>query len=1536
MKIKVILIIVCLLGLGNWSQAQKLKEFTKEPDKYFEELTLWMTASYEGGQKIMNEFHAIWKIDNLEIKDQEKVFKLANSALKSRMKAIDDSVSFTYGPSTQKLTEGQIQFVYETSNAMLKKRLKPSPHFRDYLLTLINLTTTGQSEVSFSAWQKSLNKLIETARSNKIVAYLDFSNKLFSEDVLYKSPSVTWAAGNRNYSFEFDSLPKIVFQNVDLKCYSKGDSSIIYGTAGTYYPTSKLWVGKGGKVKWSRCGIEEKVVKAILSNYKIALKSSAFTADSVTFYNTNFFDEPLKGVLKEKLKANVTVKNASYPRFDSYDKRLQIHNLFDKVNYDGGFSMQGAKLIGSGSKEEEAYVTFKLYFENDSIRRDQERFLVVASKSFVIEDDGITSRKASVTFYLGEDSVYHPQLQMKFLVKKVGEKVVSRQLILIREDKGLARSPYFNTYHEIDMNFEALYWDIDQPRMEFKRLRGIGSESKANFESTDYYRKNRYDRIQGMDPVHPLVELRQFSKKNADTREFWTYQLSDFLRLPIEDVRQSIMHLANMGFLDYNFAEDRSYIKDKTFEYLLDNAGRRDYDVISFNSVTQDNKTNASLNLLNYDLNIDGVASIFLSDSQNVYIYPTAQKIVLKKNRDFIFSGRVHAGLFDFFGRKFSFEYDKFKINLDNVDSLRLSVLGDPDKFGERKITYVKTVIESINGELLIDKPENKSGVKRATTYPIFHSLKDSYTFYQRGSIQNGVYDREKFYFHLEPFTIDSLDNFDPASIALKGNFVSSGIFPDFEEALTVQPDYSLGFSRLTPSGGFSVYDGKANYENQINLTHDGLKGDGVLRYLSSTAISDEFIFFPDSMNAIAQSFEVHKQISPIQYPNLVSENVDIHWQPVIDLMHVEIIDKPFVMYDEEARLNGSVDLEPKGLSGNGIMKFGEAEMLSDLMVFGDHAFDADTAEFKLSTDSLKQIAFKTVNVKAHIDFEERKGVFTSNGEGSYVDFPANQYFCFVDQFTWFMDKGDIELSATSQTTAIEGEEDLKLEGSEFISTHPDQDSLKFVAPRAQYSVRKSIIYAKEVQLINVADARIYPDNGNVTIHKKARMETLENAKIMANVVTRYHNMYNCTVDIKAKKMYTAVGDYDYIDEKNEKQVIHFDEITVDTTAQTYAIGKIADNAGFKLSPKFAFMGDVKLTASKEFVNFSGFTKISHSCKGIISNWFKFSEDINPNAIYLPVDTFPTNLTDDKLSSGILLGKDTSYAYATFLSLQNKRNDIAVLPASGYLFYEKSTQEYLISNKDKLGEIALPGNLVSINTSKCIVYGEGKIDLGQNIGQVKITTLGNATHDLKNLTTDFDLLMTIDFFFEESALKNMAEAFAQDETVGGIDYNRTTYERGLSELLGKDQADKSISEINLYAKYKKMPSALIHTLVFSDLKMYWNDTTGSYVSRGPIGLSNINKKQVHKSLKGYVELLKKRTGDIFTIYLEATEDKWYFFTYQRGLMQAISSDEDFNTIVKEVKAAKRKQATKGGPSYQFIISSVRKKKTFLNKFNSTE
>ena len=51
---------------------------------------------------------------------------------------------------------------------------------------------------------------------------------------------------------------------------------------------------------------------------------------------------------------------------------------------------------------------------------------------------------------------------------------------------------------------------------------------------------------------------------------------------------------------------------------------------------------------------------------------------------------------FEFFGKKFDFDYDRFKLNLDNVDSLRLRVeTSEKDEFGKVQLKKVKTVIES-------------------------------------------------------------------------------------------------------------------------------------------------------------------------------------------------------------------------------------------------------------------------------------------------------------------------------------------------------------------------------------------------------------------------------------------------------------------------------------------------------------------------------------------------------------------------------------------------------------------------------------------------------------------------------------------------------------------------------------------------------------------------------------------------------------------------------------------------------------------------
>jgi len=127
-------------------------------------------------------------------------------------------------------------------------------------------------------------------------------------------------------------------------------------------------------------------------------------------------------------------------------------------------------------------------------------------------------------------------------------------------------------------------------------------------------------------------------------------------------------------------------------------------------------------------IHIAGVRLIHLSDSQNVSIYPAGGKIILKKNRDFDFNGKVLAGMFLYKGTNFSFSYDKFKLDLPDIREMKMQVrTGERDQYGLPIMRTVRNKIENMSGELLIDDPMNKSGLKDYPRYPIFYSKKDAY-----------------------------------------------------------------------------------------------------------------------------------------------------------------------------------------------------------------------------------------------------------------------------------------------------------------------------------------------------------------------------------------------------------------------------------------------------------------------------------------------------------------------------------------------------------------------------------------------------------------------------------------------------------------------------------------------------------------------------------------------------------------------------------------------------------------------------------------
>jgi hypothetical protein len=381
-----------------------------------------------------------------------------------------------------------------------------------------------------------------------------------------------------------------------------------------------------------------------------------------------------------------------------------------------------------------------------------------------------------------------------------------------------------------------------------------------------------------------------------------------------------------------------------------------------------------------------------------VVIYPKNQELVVHKNRNFDFAGRIMAGRFEFFGKKFDFDYDKFKINLDNVDSLRLRVESDDkDEFGKVQLKKVKTVIENVIGDILIDHPYNKSGSKSLAQYPVFNSVKNSYAYYDKGSILNAVYNRSNFYFQLDPYQVDSLDNFSNSGLIFDGTFVSANILPDIREKLSLQEDYSLGFKRKTEESGIPIYESKGTFINKLQMSHKGLRGTGEIKYITTTAKSDDFVFYPDSVNAFCRSLTVKPEtIGKVEYADVEAADVKLHWEPYKPgKFEFQQTTQAISMYSGESKLKGKIAIGEDGMTGAGTLEFAAAEIESKQFRFKKEDFKSDTASFAFTArdvvkeDGTKEVAIKTDNVKADVSFKNRMGQFKSNAEDSYIEFPV-------------------------------------------------------------------------------------------------------------------------------------------------------------------------------------------------------------------------------------------------------------------------------------------------------------------------------------------------------------------------------------------------------------------------------------------------------------------------------------------------------------------------------------------------------------------
>jgi len=158
------------------------------------------------------------------------------------------------------------------------------------------------------------------------------------------------------------------------------------------------------------------------------------------------------------------------------------------------------------------------------------------------------------------------------------------------------------------------------------------------------------------------------------------------------------------------------------------------------------------------------------------------------------------------------------------------------------------------------------------------------------------------------------------------------------------------------------------------------------------------------------------------------------------------------------------------------------------------------------------------------------------------------------------------------------------------------------------------------------------------------------------------------------------------------------------------------------------------------------------------------------------------------------------------------------------------------------------------------------------------------------------------------------------------------YTHGVNELLGMSDAQTMTDESMLFGALGNLPEKLVHTLMLTKLDLSWNEDLSSYISDGQIGIGNINGEPVNRMVEGFIEIQKKRSGDLMDVYLQIDDRTWYYFGYTRGVMQAYSNNRDFLDILSELSNSQRTKKVKSGDiSYIYMVASDRKISNFRRR-----
>ena len=228
------------------------------------------------------------------------------------------------------------------------------------------------------------------------------------------------------------------------------------------------------------------------------------------------------------------------------------------------------------------------------------------------------------------------------------------------------------------------------------------------------------------------------------------------------------------------------------------------------------------------------------------------------------------------------------------------------------------------------------------------------------------------------------------------------------------------------------------------------------------------------------------------------------------------------------------------------------------------------------------------------------------------------------------------------------------------------------------------------------------------------------------------------------------------------------------------------------------------------------------------------------------------------------------------------------------------------------------------------------MSLGGDNSQLQINAFGLIDYNLDNDNMVMDLVLGINFPFNDDVQKQMALMMNKETLLEGSDLGRGAFKVATKQLLKPKDVREFNKDIAQYGAPQKFPKEFEQAILLSDVKMNWTPEDISFLNEGKIGVGALGKYPVNKKMDGYMEIRRSRRGDEIYLYLEVDRSTYYYIEYKRNQMSIYSSDEALMTIIKELDIKKRRTEVRGLPPFFYTIGTRGKMTRFLSRFEKFE